>query len=451
MTSVATAASPPSSLTLQRVAAFWWPLAASWILMGSELPAVSAVMARLADPEIHLGAYGVVFSLALIVEAPIIMMLAASTALSKDWDSYVKLRRFMMGVSAGMTALHVLVAFTPLYDVAMIHIIGLPAELMEPARIGLRIMTPWTWAIAYRRANQGVLIRFDHTRAVGLGTVIRMTTLATMLTAGFLIGRLPGIVVGASSVIAGVLAEALYVGLRVRPVLRDELKAEPAANPPLDFREMLSFYVPLALTSFIVLIVNPAGAAALARSPMPIESLAVWPVMSGLVFIHRSLGVAFNEVVVALAERPGGPAALRRFTFLLTAVSTLPLIVIAATPLATVWFGTISGLSPELVALAQAALPFSLPMPALQAWLSYHQGRIMVARQTRSITESVVLFMLVAIAVLWAGVAWGQAAGVFVGWTAFSMGTVAQAAWLWIRARQAVSRETAEAVPALAA
>ena len=43
--------------------------------MSIELPLVSAVMARLSDPTIHLAAYGgVVFPIALVIEAPIIML-----------------------------------------------------------------------------------------------------------------------------------------------------------------------------------------------------------------------------------------------------------------------------------------------------------------------------------------------------------------------------------------
>ena len=65
--------------------------------MGAELPALSAVIARLPNPVVNLAAYGgVVFPLALIIESPIIMLLAASTALCKDWASYRKLYRFMM-------------------------------------------------------------------------------------------------------------------------------------------------------------------------------------------------------------------------------------------------------------------------------------------------------------------------------------------------------------------
>ena len=68
----------------------WLPLALSWLMMGIELPLLSAVVARLANPEINLGAYGgVVFPLSLLIEAPIIMLLTASTKLSRDLTSYL--------------------------------------------------------------------------------------------------------------------------------------------------------------------------------------------------------------------------------------------------------------------------------------------------------------------------------------------------------------------------
>ena len=79
-------------------------------------------------------------------------------------------------------------------------------------------------------------------------------------------------------------------------------------------------------------------------------------------------------------------------------------------------------------------------MPALQPWVSWHQGTLVFRRNTRSITESVVLFVLVTSGVLWAGVAWGQVPGIFVVWAGFTLGTVAQTAWLWIRKRQGTAR-----------
>ena len=54
-----------SPLSYRRIINTWWPLAASWLLMGVELPILSAVMARLLNPAINLAAYGgIVFPLA---------------------------------------------------------------------------------------------------------------------------------------------------------------------------------------------------------------------------------------------------------------------------------------------------------------------------------------------------------------------------------------------------
>jgi len=138
-----TLSSQQSPLALRRIFTVWLPLAASWLLMGMEMPILSAFVARLADPKINLAAYGgIVFPLALIIEAPVIMLLAASTALSKDWASYQKLRNYMLLAGGLLTALHILVAVTPLYYFVAEGLLGAPAEIIEPARIGLLIMTP---------------------------------------------------------------------------------------------------------------------------------------------------------------------------------------------------------------------------------------------------------------------------------------------------------------------
>jgi len=429
------------ALPTSRILRTWWPLATSWLFMAAELPLVSAVIARLPEAEINLAAYGgIVFPVALIVESPIIMLLAASTALSKDWASYVKLRSFMMRTSAVLTALHLLIAFTPLYYFVAETMIGAPPEIIEPGRVGLMIMTPWTWAIAYRRFNQGVLIRFDHSRAVGIGTATRLTTVVVMLVIGFSLGTLPGIVVGTGAIAAGVTCEAIYAGLRVRPVLRRELKHAPPAEPPLTFRAFVSFYIPLAMTSLLTLLIEPLGSAALSRMPHPIESLAVWPVISGVIFMTQSFGIAYNEVVVALMDQPRSYFSLRRFAIALLVTVTGVLLIVALTPLAGLWFGRVSGLTPPLAEMARLGLWLALPMPGLSVLQSWFQGALMHSRQTRGITESVVVFMVACGGVLWAGVLFGQFTGLYIGLFAFTFGITLQTLWQWWRSRPVMQR-----------
>jgi len=234
------------------------------------------------------------------------------------------------------------------------------------------------------------------------------------------------------------MAEAIYTGLRVQPVLRRQLRPAPPVAPALTFRAMMAFYIPLALTSLLGLIIRPIGSAAISRMPLPLESLAAWSVVQGLLFMVQSLGIAYNEVVVAMLDEPGAARTLRRFAAVLAAATTGALVVLAATPLSRVWFEGISALSPALADMARAGLWLALPMPAVAALQSWGQGSIVNSRQTRGITESVVLFMAVNGAILAAGVAWGQTIGLYVGLAATVTASLAQVAWLAWRSRAAM-------------
>jgi hypothetical protein len=427
-------------LTSPRIFHTWWPLAASWLLMGIELPAISAVIARLANPEISLAAYGgIIFPLSMIIESPIIMLLAASTALSKDWVSFVKIRRFMMIAGASLTLLHMLIAFTPLYYVIVGKVLGAPEEIIEPARFGLMIMLPWTWSIAYRRFHQGVLIRFGHSRSVSTGTIIRLGADFLVLTIGYILHDIPGVIVATSAVVAGVVSEAVFIGLVARPVVNAKLK--PIANflPPLTFRAFIAFYFPLVMTSLLALLVQPIGSAALSRMPHPIESLATWAVVSGLVFMMRSFGIAYNEVVVALLDEQQSTKRLWQFAVTLILITTGIWLLIIVTPLSSVWFRMISALPDNLASLAQFGIWITLPMPALAVLQSWYQGAILHSHKTNGITEAVLIYLMINILTLLFGIQWGKATGLYIGLVSFVLSSFIQTIWLWFRSKNAIN------------
>lgn len=399
---------------------------------------MSAVIARLAEPEMNLAAWGVVFGLSIILQSPTTMLLAASTALSKDWPSYRKLRRFTLAISAVMTGLHALIAFTPLYRVVLGDIIGVPAEIQELARAGLMLMTPWSAGTAYRRFQQGVLIRFDQTQVVTGGSLLRLTTDSLVLVTGYLLGTIPGVVVAAGAIIAGVLSEAVYTGLRVRPVRQALPKSADPGEPALTLRAFLDFYIPLALTTLLAMVVQPMVSAALSRMPQPLASLAVWPVVFGLITMWQSVGIGYNEVVIALLDKPQAVRRLSRFTLLVIGAITSLLLVMTATPLALFWFSRVAALPPELVNLAQQGLWLVLPLPGLRVLQSWYQGAIVYTRSTGGITESVVGFLLIAGLMLEAGITWQPAAGLYIGLAAYVVGFVVQTGWLWWRSRPAL-------------
>jgi hypothetical protein len=429
-----------TELTLKQIFKTWWPLAVSWFLMALELPALSAIVARLPNPKINLAAYGgIVFPLALLIEAPIIMLLAASTALSKDWKSYTKIRRFMHTISAVLTGLHILVVSTPIYFFVVEKLIGSPTEIIAPARLGLAIMIPWTWSIAYRRFNQGVLIRLGHSVTVGKGTAVRLSANIIVLLIGYLSGTIPGIVVATTAVATGVLSEAVYIGIKVKPVIRNQLIPLAEIKPELSRKAFLQYYIPLALTSLITLLSQPLISSALSRMPRALDSLAIWPVLSGLLFIFRSVGIAYNEVVVILIDKPNSYSSLRKYALILVSLTTGLLFLITATPLSTIWFKHITALPSSLIPLANTALWFSLFIPGANAFQSWYQGLILHSGKTRGIPEAVAIFLAITIITYIFGIFLIDLPGLYIGVLGFSLGMVGQAAWLKFRSRRALS------------
>ena len=343
----------------------------------------------------------------------------------------------MIVSSVLLMVMHLVIAYTPVYDFIAIRVIGAPGEIIEPARTGLMIAVPWTWAIANRRFNQGILIRFGASRAISVGTALRLIANAAVLAIGYTTAGVQGAVVGTAALIAGVLTEAVFIWVRTRRVLRERLIKEPPLEEQLSFSTFSRFYIPLALTSLLTLMIQPLGSAALSRMPQALESLATWPVVFGLLFMLRSFGIAYKEVVVAMLDRPDPLPALRRFTAILALLTAALTVLITATPLADLWFRRLLGLSPSLTELARTGLWFGVLLPIFGVLQNWYVGFLVHIRRTHSITESVVVFLATCTLTLWIGVRWGEVPGLYIGVTAFTIGSCTQLGWVWWRSRQA--------------
>jgi hypothetical protein len=254
------------------------------------------------------------------------------------------------------------------------------------------VLLPWPAAIGYRRFYQGLLIRHHLTRRVAWGTVVRLSTMAVTALLLSATTRAPGVTVGAAALALGVVAEAAASRLMARGVTGDLLERDSGAGEALTNRVILRFYAPLAVTSLLLLGIQPLLTFFLARGRLPVESLAVLPVVNGLLFMLRSPGIGFQEAALALAgERREHVAALRRFAATLAAALSGTLAVIAFTPLARLWFEGLTGLPPVLSTLAAGPTRLLVAMPALEVLLALQRALLLVERTTRPITLATAL------------------------------------------------------------
>jgi hypothetical protein len=372
---------------VKSILAFWLPLAATWLMMGLEGPYITAIVARMPEAAFNLAAYGIAFSIAWIVEAPIMMVLTASNALVRCRESLHALRRFTYTLNAVLTVVIAVIALPPVFA-ALAGLMNLPEGIARLAHLSTATVLPWPAAIGYRRFYQGLLVRAGLTRRVAYGTVIRLATMSVCAAALAWWSELPGAVIGAAALSTGVVAEAAASRYMARGVVR-ALEATPraAGQPPLTTDAIVRFYYPLALTSVLSLITLPVITFFMSHSRQPIESLAVLPVVNAFVFLFRSGAFAHQEVVVALTGGHGErEAEIRQVTRLLGGLASGGLALVACTSLADVWFQSVSGLTPEMAAFAVTPLRVLLLLPGLEYLLACQRGLLILARRTRVVT-----------------------------------------------------------------
>ncbi len=423
----------------------WLPLFASWLLMLTEGPLVSAAVNRLPDEVVMLAAFGIVISLAVLIESPVINLLATATALVHDRDSYFQVRRFTMHWMVLLTIVQVLVAFTPIFDLLVLRWMAVPADVARWVRPGLQVMAPWSAAIAWRRFLQGVLIHAGRARLVAWGTAVRLASVVTVAASFLALKRWPGVYLGCVALTFAVLVEALYATLAARPTVRRLMAAtgaiypppkEPGATrpaagnqPPLSYRALLGFHMPLAATAVLTLMTQPAVGFCLARLDRPTSTLAAWPVVLFLSLIMRAGALALPEVVIALGKTDADHIPLRRFSFGLAAIGLLAMIVLTLTPLVDLYLIGFQNLTPEIADLARYGVLLFVPMPAIVTLINWLRGSLIGRRRTAAVNIGMVVRLAVFIAVLGLGLAlrWP---GIPTAVGAFNLSVVAELAYL---------------------
>ncbi len=397
-------------LTYRTILIFWLPLAATWLMMSIENPFLTAIIARMSEPKYNLAAYGVAFSFALLIESPVIMMMSASTALVKDLHSYQKLMRFSYILNFALTGVMLLILIPPVFDFLAIDLVSLPKPVAELTYVAMILLVPWPGAIGYRRFYQGILINSNQTKKVAYGTIIRLVSMSTTGLVLHFFFEFDGVVVGASALSAGVVMEGASSKLMAGNVLRRYRNELEENITDLSYKEIWNFYYPLALTSLIALGVHPMVTFFLGQSRMALESLAVLPVINGFVFIFRGTGLSFQEVGIALLDKPDKShnyKKLRNFALFGGTTVVLLLALVAFTPLSNLWFEGVAGLSKDLALFSKPPLMVMALMPGLTFLIAFQRSILVDAKRTKPITiatvievTSIILILLIAINLL---------------------------------------------------
>lgn len=391
-------------LTYGSIIIFWAPLVLMWLLMAAEQPALTAVIARLSDAEINLAAFGVCFSVAMVIESPILQMFSAATALSGSRHNYKKLLKAMNILAVILMSIHFIIGITPLFSLILKHLLAVPDEVIEISRGPFLIMTPFSAAVGYRRLWQGTLIRYGKTAIIPVTMISRFVVIGAVLGTGYAVGYSRGAELGALGISAGVTAAAVTTWFFYRRLVHPFMPESDGNEKNLDTRRFIQFYFPLAVMSIIFLLSQPLLTLGIARSGEPVKSLAAWPVINGLIFLFNAVALSYQEAVIALLGRNREyKTKLKRFTLGLALSLTGLTLIVGLTPLSRMWFSAVSGLSDSLLPLTRVPVIILAAVPALVTLKSWLRGQFLAEKQTGALAKSVALYTIVLFVSVFAG------------------------------------------------
>lgn len=377
--------------------------------MSVESPISTALIGRTPDPTLQTAGFLVMMMLSLWVESPVIDLLSTGTTWSTSRDNAREIQRFALGMMFWATAAHALIALTPVYGWLTISVLRMPPELAEVVRIPLILMLPWSPCIGWRRWRQGVMIRAGETKAIGIGTFLRLISIVGVGLILLAATPLPGIQVAACALSASVFVEAVYVHYASRAVM-EEMQPKPGV-PTVTQAQLLRFHMPLTLATMVMMTATPLVGVYLAKVANPVEQMAAWQVAASIAWVFRTMTFAIPEVVIALADEEQHRDELRRFCVGLGALLSALLLVFTLGGMLAAFMASFQRVRPEVVEIAQRALIYCSPMPAINGFLSYFRGRLTHAKKTGPRLVSIalailalLLFMQIGLALKWEGV-----------------------------------------------
>ena len=423
-------------MTYRKVLIFWLPLFFAWLLMTVESAWIQGVISRKPDSEVQLAAFGLIFSLSILIETPVIMLLATSSALSRDRQSFRVLWRFMMAIALLVTVIAILMAFTPLLDIYLGGLLAIPEHIIEATRPGMKIMILWSGLIAYRRFHQGIIIRFGKTRYVGYGTIVRVCFSCGVSLGLGVITQLAGSVIGALALVLAVAAEAAYTYVVSRVDVRELLKTPRIKSlPDLTYRAATRFHLPLAVTSMVSLLMRPVIERGLASMPDATQSLAAWPVIFSIILVLIAGGMSYQEVVISLNTSRDNHRVLHGFTWRLGLAQSAIMLLFVFSPLLHFYMNALLQVPENLRELILVGAQAAIMLPLLTTLQSYLRALLIISNKTVTIYQAITLGFAVTTTFLFAAIEAGVH-GILAASLSITIGQLVELAFLYLSYRK---------------
>lgn len=279
--------------------------------------------------ELSLAAIGIVKSIAVFLESPIIMIIHASTALNNNQKYHRALWRFTILASGILTSIFLLFAVPVMYRWLFFDVFGASFEITTAAEIAFYLMVPWPAIIAVRRFFQGILVYKRQEKAMANAAFLRLIFTIFILVVGIALQG-NGVVVAGLSLIVAVAVETLVVIYYARTVSTKTKGTKADVISLGDIGRVARYYAPLGSTALFVWGGRAMLVAIIARSSDSLLALASWTAVGAFVLPIANATRMLQQIVIA-SGKDFSDQSLKNFAMVVGIAFSAPLVLVGFT------------------------------------------------------------------------------------------------------------------------
>jgi len=354
---------------------FYWPLALTGLTMLLARQFENATLGRYANAARELAVFAFAASAFALLNASLAFVPQMTAVLARSARARKRCLRLTVAVCCVLTVPLVLAGFTRTGALLLGRLFGIGAAVQVPVTHYLRLVSPLLVVNGLRQYYTGLLIQAKRTGVVTVLNGLMLVIAGAVLLAGLHSGLRAVHTLAASlaSWLVHLVLSYVFYRRLYKPATDPELKC-------LGYGAILSFFWPVALTSLMFALSRPILYSFVARLPESEPAIASLRIAFDFALIFHNPLNQFRHLFVMYGREDA--LGVRRFMIRVTAVVTVVMITVAATPLSKLVFGELLGAPADIAAMARQVLWAGCLIPLIVTLRNYFHGLAMVGRST---------------------------------------------------------------------
>ncbi|WP_426452328.1 multi antimicrobial extrusion protein MatE [Paenibacillus sp. S-38] len=424
-------------VTLRQLFAFFLPLGLSASLVTISHVIINSTLARSASPEFIIACYALPMSILGITERPAVLLRQTCSALVRDRRSFRAMSLVAFYVLGSVFVLGGVISYTPLGPWIFTNLFGAGEEMVPSMLTVYRVLMFVSIFSGLRCLFHGIIIYNMRTKWLTIGMGIRLLGMY-LLSLYYIRTGVDSAVVGAVIFLSGMIIEAAVSVWEGRSLLRRVIPEVKEGHEIASASQIFPFYRPLLYSSFIAVIAGPAINAFLGKTTDIALAIASFAIAGSVTQLVQSFFSYIHQIVLNFHRKD--PAAVLRFTLMLSFIPATLLAILCFTPAGPWFLQHVMGASERLMLASLSTLKIFMLMVLLFPWLDFGNGLLMLRSQTKVMVWSQAANVTMTLAALFLGVLWNPAWNGAIGALAQSLGIAAELSVVFY-----VLRETSKA------